>query len=102
MLLRSRGSIAANGCELAKLGKPPSTAPVIPAEFQPFATTSWPFSDGKWSYSPTIHLPWSGLSTEIPCRVEILMAPTLKNKEIIDVYKDMADLCYDSREKDSL
>ena len=30
------------------------------------------------------------------------MAPTLKNKEIIDVYKDKVDLCYDSREKDSV
>ena len=39
---------------------------------------------------------------EIPCHVEILMTPTLKNKEIIDVYKDMVDLCYDSREKDSI
>ena len=39
---------------------------------------------------------------EIPCRVEILMAQTLKNKEIINIYKDMVDLCYDSREKDSV
>ena len=48
----------------AKLDQPPSTAPVIPADFQPFAITSWPFSDVKWSYSSTIHLALSGLSTE--------------------------------------
>ena len=39
---------------------------------------------------------------EIPCRVVILRAQTLQNKEIINIYKDMVDLSYDSREKDSV
>ena len=37
---------------------------------------------------------------EIPCLVEIQMPPTLKNREIIYLYKSMIDLSYDSREKD--
>ena len=37
---------------------------------------------------------------EIPCRVEIQIPPTLKNREIIDLYKSMIDLSYDSRDKD--
>ena len=37
---------------------------------------------------------------EIPCRVEIQMPPTLKNREIIDLYKSMISLSYDSRDKD--
>ena len=39
---------------------------------------------------------------EIPCRIKILLAPTLKNKEIINVYKDLVDLDYNEREKDSV
>ena len=38
---------------------------------------------------------------EIPCIVRILMAPTVKNRQIVDIYKDMVDLHYDTREKDS-
>ena len=37
---------------------------------------------------------------EIPCIVRILMAPTVKNRQIVDIYKDMVDLHYDAREKD--
>ena len=37
---------------------------------------------------------------EIPCRVEIQMPLTLNNREIIDLYKNMIDFSYDSREKD--
>ena len=37
---------------------------------------------------------------EILCCVEIQMPPTLKNREIIDLYKSMIDLSYDSCEKD--
>ena len=33
---------------------------------------------------------------ETPCHVEIQMPPTLKNREIIDLYKSMIDLSYDS------
>ena len=33
---------------------------------------------------------------EIPCRVEIQMAPTLKNREITDLYKSMIDIFYDT------
>ena len=36
---------------------------------------------------------------EIPCRVEIQMPLTLNNREIIDLYKNMIDFSYDSREK---
>ena len=36
---------------------------------------------------------------EIPCRVEVLLAPTVKNKAIIDIYKDMVDVSYHEREK---
>ena len=39
---------------------------------------------------------------ESPCRVEIQMPPTWKNREIIDLYKSMIDLSYDSRENDFL
>ena len=39
---------------------------------------------------------------EIPCRIEILMAPTSKNKEIINVYKDLVNLHYNKHEKDSV
>ena len=33
---------------------------------------------------------------ETPCHVEIQMPPTLKNREIIDLYKSMIDLSCDS------
>ena len=36
---------------------------------------------------------------QIPCRVEIQMPLTLNNREIIDLYKNMIDFSYDSREK---
>ena len=39
---------------------------------------------------------------EILCCVEIQMPPTLKNREIIDLYKSMIDLSYNSVEKDFL
>ena len=31
---------------------------------------------------------------EIPCRVEIFMSPTVKNKELIDIYQNYVDLLY--------
>ena len=37
---------------------------------------------------------------EIPCRVEIQMSPTLKNREVIDLCRSRIYLSYDSREKD--
>ena len=37
---------------------------------------------------------------ETPCRVEIQMPPTIKNRKIIDLHKSMIDLSYDSCEKD--
>ena len=37
---------------------------------------------------------------DISCHVEIQMLPPLKNREIIDLYKSVIDLSYDSREKD--
>ena len=36
---------------------------------------------------------------EIPCRVEVLLTPTVKNKAIVDIYKDMMDVSYREREK---
>ena len=39
---------------------------------------------------------------EIPCIVRILMAPTVKNRQIVDIYKDIVDLHYDARENDSI
>ena len=39
---------------------------------------------------------------EIPCRIEILMSPTLKNKEIINVYKDLVNLHYNKHKKGSV
>ena len=36
---------------------------------------------------------------EIPCRVEISMPPTKKNKNIMDIYKDITDLHSDEREE---
>ena len=35
---------------------------------------------------------------EIPCRVEISMPPTVKNKKIIEIYKEMVDFLYYERE----
>ena len=37
---------------------------------------------------------------EIPCCVEMQMPPTLKSREIIDLYKSLIDLSFDSCEKD--
>ena len=35
---------------------------------------------------------------EIPCRVEIYMSPTVKNKQLIDIYRNYVDLHYYERE----
>ena len=35
---------------------------------------------------------------EIPCRVEIYMSPTAKNKQLIDIYRNYVDLLYYERE----
>ena len=35
---------------------------------------------------------------EIPCRVEIYMSPTVKNKQLIDIYQNYVDLLYHDRE----
>ena len=35
---------------------------------------------------------------EIPCRVEIYMSPTVKNKQLIDIYRNYVDLLYYERE----
>ena len=35
---------------------------------------------------------------EIPCRVEIYMSPTVKNKQLIDIYRNYVDLPYYERE----
>ena len=37
---------------------------------------------------------------EIPCCVEIIMPPILKNRDITDLYKSMIDLSNHNREKD--
>ena len=36
---------------------------------------------------------------EIPCRVEISMPPTVKNKQILNIFKEMVDLLYYEREE---
>ena len=35
---------------------------------------------------------------EIPCRVELYMSPTVKNKQLIDIYRNYVDLLYYERE----
>ena len=39
---------------------------------------------------------------EIPCRVEIFMSPTVKNKELIDIYRNYVDLLHYEREDSSI
>jgi len=39
---------------------------------------------------------------EIPCRVKVLMAPTVRTRRLIDIYKDLVELHYDAREKDNV
>ena len=39
---------------------------------------------------------------EIPCRVEIFMSPTVKNKQIIDIYRNYVDLLYYEREEPNI
>ena len=39
---------------------------------------------------------------EIPCRVEIFMSPTVKNKELIDIYRNYVDFLYYEREDSNI
>ena len=40
--------------------------------------------------------------TKIPCRVKIFMSPTMKNKELIDIYRNYVDLLYYEREDSNI
>ena len=39
---------------------------------------------------------------EIPCRVEIFMSPTIKNNELIDIFRKYVDVLYYEREDSNM
>ena len=54
-------------------------------------------TSSNYCVSPLVH---GGL--EIPCYVEIFMSPTVKNKELIDIYQNYVDLLYYEREDSNI